>query len=205
MVTRLHTLTDGTASIGSSQPIGKEGFVSTVGAEIEWSRAGQDTRKLQEDISRVIAIVKRAVSRAEVDAQEGHARLSIKSVDLTLRAVVVLTGGAEFKFKLFGLELGGGVELSDSDTQTIEISLTPSPEEARAFAEEDVADRLAHAIRAIRNSVAEAAAVPPRFELGEGSVELNFQADESGSIKFIVAGEGKRTNAHTIKLTLVPT
>lgn len=55
-----------------------------------------------------------------------------------------------------------------------------------------------------RISITAAAASPPRFGLSEGSVELNFEVDESGNLNFVVAGEKGRTNTQTIKMNLVP-
>jgi Trypsin-co-occurring domain 2 len=166
------------------------------------NEAQQEVSELSGEIDAVVGDVKRAILEVEKDASSGGSRLTIKEADLTLRAVLTKDIGGDFKFKLFGHEFGGGVELTKADTQTIEIKLAPSAEDAMTFGAEEVSEKLVTALRAIRASVSSAAAAEPRFTLSEASVELNFEVDKDGKINFIIAGEGKKTNAQTVKLTL---
>jgi Trypsin-co-occurring domain 2 len=162
----------------------------------------KETSELTAEIDAIVAQIKRAILALEEDTPAGGSSLSITSADLTLNAVVTKDVGGNLKFKLFGHDFGAGVDLSKADTQTIELKLTPVPDEAVVFGIEEVSTKLVNAMRAIRASVAKAAASPPRFDLDEASIELNFQIDKDGTIDFILAGEAKTTNVQTIKLAL---
>lgn len=162
----------------------------------------RETSELTAEIDAIVAQIKRAILDLEGDTPGHGSSLSIKSADLTLNAVVTKDVGGNLKFKLFGHDFGAGMDLSKADTQTIELKLKPVAEDVVAFGVEEVSAKLVNAMRAIRASVATAAASPPRFDLDEASVELNFQIDKDGTIDFILAGEAKTTNVQTIKLSL---
>lgn len=164
--------------------------------------AQRETSALSKEIDTIVAQVKKAIIEVEKDAPSEGPQLQIKAAELTLNAVVTKDLGGDFSFKIFGHEFGGGVDLTKADTQTIKLKLTPDLSEAMEFGTEDVSARLVEAMRSIRDSVARAADEEPRFALEEASVELNFQVDKDGKISFIIAGEGKKTNAQTIALTL---
>jgi len=165
-------------------------------------RDQKETAELAGEIDAIVAQVKGAILELEKDAPSQGPRLTLKAADLKLNIAVTKDVGGDFKFKLFGHDFGGGVDLTKVDTQTITLSLTPDASAAMAFGVEDVQTRLVNAMRAIRDSVARAAISEPRFSLDDATVELNFEVDKDGKISFIVTGEGKKTNAQTITLTL---
>jgi hypothetical protein len=161
-----------------------------------------DQTKLSEQIDEIIGQVKKAILEVDKDAPPSGSQLTIKEADLTLNAINTGKGGVDAGFKIFGHDLGFTADRTKAETHTIELKLKPSAEDAMAFGTEDVQAELVNAMRAIRDSVANASASEPRFALDEASVELNFQVDDDGTIKFILVGEGKRSNVQTVKLTL---
>ncbi len=168
--------------------------------------ADDESSALATEIDAVVGQVKQAIATVQGDSAPGNRTVTITAAELTLNAVVTKDAGGNLKFRLFGLDLGAGVELSKADTQTIVVTLKPveAGEVAFAVVGEDVAGKLVSALRAIRGSVERAAADQPRFDVSEASVELNFQIDKDGTIDFIVAGGATTTNVQTVKLMLGP-
>jgi Trypsin-co-occurring domain 2 len=160
--------------------------------------------ELAEEIGAIVAQIKRAIIDVSNDPRESGPSLAIEKAELTLNAVVTRGKGGNLSFRIFGHSLGLSGEMRREDTQTIELALTPAEEDVMTFATEQMSENLASAIRAIRDSIAIAAADPPRFGLVGASVELNFEVDKDGDIAFVVTGEAKSTNVQTVKLTLIP-
>lgn len=166
------------------------------------SQAGTEASELAGQIEKIVAQIKKAVLALDKDAPANGGRITITEADLTLEAVLTKDVGGDFKFKIFGHDLGGGTKLTKADTQTIEVKLKPRAADAMAFGDDEIATKLLAAMRAIRDGVSHAASDEPRFVLEEGSVELNFEVDKDGNLDFIVAGERKSANTQTVKLTL---
>ena len=167
--------------------------------------ANADTIELQTEIDALVGQVKKAVLLVEHDpAPPGSPKVTISAVDLTVNAVVTKIVEGKPKFSLFGHDFGADVKLTKEDTQTIQLSLKPTPSAVDVEDFDDVPEHLADAIRAIRAGVADAAGGVASFDLKESSVELNLKVDKDGSIDFIIGGEAEKTNVQTVKLTLSP-
>jgi hypothetical protein len=164
-----------------------------------------DSSSLSSEIDGVVTELKKAILALAKDAPADGGHIAVTQADITLQAVVTNSGGPDAKFTIFGHAIGVKGELSKADTQTIEITLKPKIADAMAFSAEDVSEKLVEAMRAIRDSVAHASTDDPPFALDTATVELNFELDKSGSIDFVVAGERKTANTHSIKLTLSST
>src|SRR4051794_21976443 len=161
-----------------------------------------ETSELAGQINDIVTQIKKAILALEKDAPVNEGRVTVTEADITLEAVVTKSGGPDAKFKIFGHDIGFKGELSKEDTQTIEIKLKPRAADAMAFGSDDVSETLFEAMRAVRSGVAHAASDEPRFALDEATVELNFVTGTDGSIDFVIAGERKTANTHTVKLTL---
>jgi hypothetical protein len=158
-------------------------------------------KKLSGEIDLIVDQVKKAITEVDKDTPPEGPALTIKDADLTLSLVHTGKGGVDAGFKIFGHDLGFTADRTKADTHTIDLKLKPSAD-VMELGHQDVQQSLVDAMRAIRDSVARAAASEPRFALDEASVELNFQVDDDGTFSFIVVGEGKRSNVQTVKLTL---
>jgi hypothetical protein len=161
----------------------------------------ENHKKLSGEIDLIVDQVKKAILEVDKDAPSEGPALTIKEADLTLSLVRTKKGGVDAGFKLFGHDLGFTADRTKADTHTIDIKLKPSAD-VMELGHVDVQQTLVDAMRAIRDSVAKAAQSEPRFALDEASVELNFQVDDNGTISFVFVGEGKWSNAQTVKLTL---
>jgi hypothetical protein len=161
----------------------------------------ENQKRLSEEIDLVVDQVKKAILEVDKDTPSDGTALMIKEADLTLSMARTKKAGVDTGFKIFGLDLGVTADRTKADTHTIDLKLKPSAD-VMELGREDVQQILVDAMRAIRDSVARAAESEPRFALDEASVDLNFQVDDDGTISFIFAGEGKKSNVHTVKLTL---
>jgi Trypsin-co-occurring domain 2 len=166
--------------------------------------APTDTSELTGQIDLIVGEVKKAILTLAKDPPTNGTVVAVTKADLTLQAIVEKQFGGDFKFKIFGHDLGTSFGLTKADTHTINIDLEPTAAEIAAFEPHGIADDLVEAMRAIRDSVAHAEANEPRFKLDEATVELNFEVDKYGTINFVVTGGRKTANTHTIKLTLGP-
>jgi len=160
------------------------------------------SEKLSEQIDHIVGQVKGAILEVDKDAPPKGPMLTIEEADLTLTAIATKKGGVDAGFKIFGHDLGFIADRTKANTQTIELKLKPVVEGAMEFGGLDVQEALVNAMRAVRDSVASAAATEPAFTLDEASVELNFEVDDDGKISFFLVGEGKRSAVQTVGLTL---
>jgi hypothetical protein len=158
------------------------------------------------DATDLIAQMKKAVKIIADESAGTKNSAVIDALELELEGVVTKQGGVDFKFKIFGKELGLGGKYTKESLQTITISLVPE-DEIRPFGREEVSETLVRALRMIRDSVAFATADPPRYQLGEAAVELSFEITEEGSFNFFAEGtrESVATQLVRIKLKAPPT
>lgn len=125
----------------------------------------------------------------------------IKGLDLVLEGVVTNEGGGDFKFKIFGKELGVEGKVSKEDLTKVSISLAPEGPAAQE-AQFNVEADLVESIRLIIKTAKGAAEEEPKFKLGEASVELSFEITKEGSVNFFAEAGRKSVATHTITLTL---
>ena len=83
------------------------------------------------DIDEVIRRVKEAIATVQIEQAARAARpgvtVQVERVELVLRAVAQRGGGGQHSFRIpvFGQELGGSVDVSQQQLQTVELSLVP--------------------------------------------------------------------------------
>jgi hypothetical protein len=154
-----------------------------------------------QDAKDLIAQMKKAVKVLADESAGTKDSAVIAALELDLEGIMTTEGGPDFKFKIFGKELGLGGKYSKENLQTITISLVPE-EEIRPFGREEISVTLVNALRMIRDTVAFAAAEPPRYELGEAAVELSFEVTKEGSFNFFVEGTRESVATQTVRIKL---
>jgi hypothetical protein len=162
------------------------------------------------DIDEVIRHVKEAVVTVQIEqaarAAETGVTVQVEKVELMLRAVAHRGGGGNISFRIpvSGQELGGGVDLSRHQLQTVELSLVPPREVPKGIGRWDIKDELVGAILGIEQGVRKAALAEPKFELGEATVELNLVVGRHGRLSLIGEGSAGHETTHTVKVYLKP-
>lgn len=154
-----------------------------------------------EDARDLIAQMKEAVRVVSDESAGTKGSALIEALELDLEGVVTSEGGGDFKFKIFGKELGVGGKYSKEKLQKVTLSLVPE-EDIQPFGREKVSETLIRSLRAIRDSVAFAAADPPKYQLGEAAVELSFEVTKEGSFNFFAEGSRESVATQTVRIKL---
>lgn len=162
------------------------------------------------DIDEVIRRVKEAVATVQLAqtarAAETGVAVEVERLELTLRAVAQRSGGANINLRIpvIDQELGGGVDISRQELQTIELSLVPPTGVPKGIGNWDIKDELVGAILGIEEGVRKAAEAEPKFELKEATVELNLVVGREGKLSLVGKGSAGQEAAHTVKVHLKP-
>src|SRR5512144_2363614 len=100
------------------------------------------------DIDEVIRRVKEAVASVQLEqamrAVGTGVAVEVERLEVTLRAVAVRSGGANISLRIpvIDQELGGGVDISRQELQTIELSLVPPTELPKGVGKWNIKDEL---------------------------------------------------------------
>lgn len=160
------------------------------------------------DIGEVIRRVKEAVAAVQQEqaartAQSGVS-VEVERLELTLKAVAQRSSGGSVSLRIpvIGQELGGGLDVSRQDLQTVELSLVPPAGVSKGIGSWDIKDELVEAILGIEEGVRKAADAEPKFELGRATVELNMVVGREGRISLVGKGSSGQVAAQTVKVYL---
>ena len=103
---------------------------------------------------------------------------------------------------MIGQELGGGVDVSQQQLQTVELSLVPPTVVPKGIWKWDIKGELVGAILGIEEGVRKAAQAEPRFELLKAAVELNLIVGREGRLSLVGMGATGHETTHTVKVYL---
>jgi hypothetical protein len=162
------------------------------------------------DIDEVIRRVKEAVATVQAEqaarAAETGVTIQVERVELMLRTVAQRGAGGNISLRIpvLGQELGGGVDISRQQLQTVELSLVPPAVVAKGIGKWDIKNELVGAILGIEEGVRKAAQTEPKFELGKAAVELNLVVGRDGRLSLIGEGSAGQETVHTVKVYLKP-
>ncbi|MDN5768095.1 MAG: hypothetical protein L0H96_20280 [Humibacillus sp.] len=162
------------------------------------------------DLDTVIRQVKEALLLVQLEQAERAARtgvaVDVVRIELTLRTMVERTAGGEVRLTvpIVGQELGGGVDTSWQQVQTVELTLVPPDGLPKRVPGWGLSEELARAVLGVEDAVRTAAETEPRFEMERASVELNVVVGRGGSISLVAKGSSGREVAHTVKVHLEP-
>lgn len=162
------------------------------------------------DIDEVIRRVKEAVATVQREqaarAAETGVAVEVERLELTLRAVAQRSGGRiiSLRIPVIGQELGGGVDVSRQELQTVELSLVPPTGVPEGSGNWGIEDELVGAILGIEEGVRRAAKAEPKFELEEAAAELNMVVGREGRLLLVGKGSAGQETAHTVKIYLKP-
>jgi hypothetical protein len=151
-------------------------------------------------------MVKEAVKRAGVSRSSSEGDLRVESVQLVLQALASKTAGGELDFRIpfIGMRLRAGAKITGQDTHTIDMTLKPPDQPARAVRGGNVEDTLVDAIVTIRSAMTHAAAGDDPWILSTGTVDISFGVTRTGSISLGTNGELADEVTHTLRLRLIP-
>ncbi len=158
-------------------------------------------------VETLVWLLKEAVRESGVSRLSKDQDLRVASIQITLEVLATKSRGADVSVTVpfIGAEVGGGAKLTNKDTETIDMTLTPlahpKPRGVRGLAMDKV---LVNAIRTIRDTMASAATGNDPWELQQGTVSLSFGVTKTGSISLGVAGERSSDMMQTLRLTLEP-
>lgn len=158
------------------------------------------------DIEGVISGVKRAIRAAQASGGSAQA-VNVEMLELTLRGIVEKGAGGELKIKIPIIEtgLGGRLDITSKELQTIQLTLVPVKGKVFPMARpESFETELVKAIKVIREGIKNAAATEPKFTLQSAVVELNFAVNSKGEIAFLATGSGQSELMQSVKLYLGP-
>ena len=150
------------------------------------------------EIQTVVKYVKEAILAVEAEGTT----VQVEKLELTLKAVEVMTAGGELKLKIPILgDIGGGLEMSAQNTQVVTLTLVP-PKGKELLGAPDIKKELKEAILTIKEGVKSAADNEPKFALENSAVELNFVVTGEGKINVVVKADTKAEETHSMKLYL---
>lgn len=157
-------------------------------------------------VQEVINEIKLAIKEANISAANEYRDLRVSSVKLTLHVLATrsLGGRLEFRVPFIGMQIKLGTKITRSDTNEIEISLTPPALSAGAEVRGSIDDALVEAIETIRAAVVSGAGGDDPFVLDEATVTLSFAVTQDGEISVGVDGSLTHELTHTITLGLAP-
>jgi hypothetical protein len=155
----------------------------------------------------LIEAVKASVTRAGISRTSQDPDFQVASVQLILNVVAASAAGTtlDFRVPFIGMRLKMGAKVTRRDTHTIDITLTPPEDSGRQVrGGQDVEEALMNAIVAIRAVTAIAAAGDDPWILSDGTIDLSFVINETGTISLGVDGELSGELTHTLRLRLTP-
>jgi hypothetical protein len=139
-----------------------------------------------------------AIENAGLDTPEGQGGLALHSVTITLKCLVESKTGLKPKFKVpvVGWEIGGSVEITKDDVQTIEVCLTtpwakvqPEPD-GKLAGPGAIKEVLPRAIASIREMLDQCAYGSLKAKTAK--VELQFDVTQDGSIELAVPSHSRK-------------
>jgi hypothetical protein len=153
-------------------------------------------------VESVIREVKRAIRQFILESRPED-DIALKSVDLTLHVVTILTAQMKPKFTIPLINLEVGTQLTWVRENTQEIAISLRPEAAGEAPEADIVSQLLEGLRLIRNVARVAGPDEPQLTLDQGSIELKFAITKTGSIELLIfGGEGSKALTHTLKVVV---
>ena len=127
-------------------------------------------------VETLIDTIKDAVKRAGVSSSSSQGDLRVDSIQISLHALASKgAGGAlDFRIPFIGMKLRAGTKVTGQDTHTIDMTLKPPRQPARAVRSGNVEDTLVDAIVTIRKAMTHAATGNDPCDLSAGTVDISF-------------------------------
>jgi len=163
---------------------------------------------LSVDLDEVIRQVKAAIATVQAEqaarTAESGVTVQVERVELQLRAIVERSGGGSVSLRIpvVGQEIGGSVDVSRRQLQTVALSLVPPTGVPKGIGKWDVEDELVGAILGIEDGVRRASQVEPKFELAAAAVELSLAVGRDGRLSLVGQRSAAQEATHTVKVYL---